>query len=170
MQQLVLAATTQPQAAYCAFTKSLQSEWKFLQSVVPECGCMYTDLEEIISNDFLQALFGSEITPEERLLFSLPARMGGLNIKNPVITSPISYLTSREAAGLLVNAIKGMEIFQPEAHNENVQLSIRNKKIKNQEKDKRTFDGILPQFSPSLQRAILRARDSLSAWLTMPPL
>ena len=81
MQQLVSEATTKPQAAYCAFTKSLQSEWKFLKSIVPECGWMYIDLEEIISNDFLQALFGSEITPEERLLFSLPARMGVLTSK-----------------------------------------------------------------------------------------
>ena len=29
LQQLLLAATTQPQAAYCAFMKSLQSEWIF---------------------------------------------------------------------------------------------------------------------------------------------
>ena len=30
LQQLLLVATTQPHAAYCQFTKSLQSEWVFL--------------------------------------------------------------------------------------------------------------------------------------------
>ena len=87
-----------------------------------------------------------------------------------ILTSPTSYSTSREAASLLINAIKGTEIFQSETHNEQVQSSKRSKKIKNQEKDNQTFTGILPKFSQSYQRAILRARNSLSVWLTMLPL
>ena len=42
LQQLLLAASTQFQAAYGAFTKSLQSEWIFLQSV--NCVRLWMDL------------------------------------------------------------------------------------------------------------------------------
>ena len=63
MQQLKSAATTQPQAAYSALKKSLQSEWLFLQRVVSKCGRMFSDLEDILTSDFLLALLGSEITP-----------------------------------------------------------------------------------------------------------
>ena len=71
-----------------------------------------------------------------------------------------------------MNAIKGTETFQSEAHDEKVQTSKRNRKIKNSEKDEQDIDlaQMLSQFSPSHQRAILQAKDCLSAWLTMPPL
>ena len=89
-----------------ALTRVLQSEWTFLQRVLFSNDDSYEGIERVINNSFLPSLFGSNITQNERLLFSLPVRMGGLNIKNPSFTSSLSYKASRDATSYLVNVIK----------------------------------------------------------------
>ena len=84
VQQLSRFATVQPQAAYAALTKSLQSEWSYFHRVVPDCTIFFDELEHSLATEFLPALFGTEVTPTERNLFSLPVHMGGLGIPNPL--------------------------------------------------------------------------------------
>ena len=44
VQKFAEIAVTQPQAAYAALSKSLQSEWTFLLRAVPRCGFLFQDL------------------------------------------------------------------------------------------------------------------------------
>lgn len=74
-------SVTQPQASYVALVKSLQQEWSFVQRVSLDCSNLFSDIEHSLLNNFLPSLLGTtnNITSDERLLFSLPVRMGGLN-------------------------------------------------------------------------------------------
>ena len=52
---LAEAASTQPQLANAALTKSLQHEWNFLLHVVSQCGPLFQDLELSLFSCFLLA-------------------------------------------------------------------------------------------------------------------
>ena len=45
VQKFADNAVSQPQAAYAALSKSLQSEWTFLLRAVPKCEFLFQDLE-----------------------------------------------------------------------------------------------------------------------------
>ena len=68
VDRLVLIARTQPQLAYSAFTRSVQSKWLYLQRVVPNCGSFFASLEHLISEQLLPTIFGCEISLPERTL------------------------------------------------------------------------------------------------------
>ena len=87
VRTLAAVASSQPQAAFAALTKSLQSEWLFSLRVIPHCGPLFVDLESSLSSCFLPALFGVEVSAVERKLFSLPLQFGGLGVFNPVAMS-----------------------------------------------------------------------------------
>ena len=76
-------ASTQPQAALIAFTKSIQTKWAYVQRVISDCQSMFSELEKLICEQFLLTILGSDVSQCERVLFSLPARWGGLGIRNP---------------------------------------------------------------------------------------
>jgi len=69
---LAEAASTQPQLAHAALTKSLQHEWNFLLHVVSQCDPLFQDLELLLFSRFLPAMFGLEVSAAERCLFALP--------------------------------------------------------------------------------------------------
>ena len=53
----------------------------------------------------------SEISLPERTLFSLPARLGGLNVLNQTSNDNINYSSSRRLFCLITDASKGNGIF-----------------------------------------------------------
>ena len=111
-------ALTQPhdQLAYTAVTRSLQHEWTFLLRVLPDCGLLFQDLESSLASNFLPALFGVEVSSVERILFSLPLRMGGLGVKNPVTTASHCYASSIRSTTSLVKFIVGCSPFKLDTH------------------------------------------------------
>ena len=60
IQKLATVAHRYPQTAYAGLVRSLQSEWMYLQRVVPDCGMALAPIEEAITTTFLPALFGSD--------------------------------------------------------------------------------------------------------------
>ena len=84
LKQLTEIASTQPQAAYAALTHGLMSRWMYVARTIPNISDLLMPLEEVIRHQFLPALTGRRgITDEERDLFALPCRLGGLGIPNP---------------------------------------------------------------------------------------
>ena len=83
------------------YARSLQSEWLFLQRVTPNCGNLFNTIENVLSTLFIPFLLGHNCSPHERLLFSLPVRMSGLNLQNPVTTADFVYSASRSAVQFL---------------------------------------------------------------------
>ena len=67
-------------------------------------------LEDVINLQLLPAITGkTAISNQNRELFTLPARLGGLNIPNPSIISNAEYAASRKITGPLVNLIYNQE-------------------------------------------------------------
>ena len=68
----------------------------------------YIVIQEAMSGKFWPAVFASTITLQEQHLFSLPARMGGMGIRNPVDTAKVNFTISRTN---IVDGIKGSKFF-----------------------------------------------------------
>ena len=136
--------------------------------MVPGCQTLFDELESVISEKFLPAMFGCEVSSLERELFSLPARMGGLGVFKPNEMSEMLYNSSKESTKVIVNAIRGEQEFDVDTHISRlleVKADIQNKKkILFNEKLK----SIRGSSSSTLQRAISRANEGhISSWLTV---
>ena len=59
VERLSMAARKYPQTAYAGLCKSLQSEWQYLQRVLPDSGPAFAPVEAAIREKFLPALFGA---------------------------------------------------------------------------------------------------------------
>ena len=80
VEKLTNTATSQPQAAYAALTKSLQVEWTYLQRVIPNCATAFAPLMHILFESFMPTVMGGSISEQEKALLSIPVQMGGMGI------------------------------------------------------------------------------------------
>ena len=95
LEKLSNIAESQPHVAYCALTQGLSSKWNFLSRTTPEIQHLLQSLEDTIRTQLLPKLSGREAPNDlERCLFALPARLGGLNLMNPVSSSIIQHQDS----------------------------------------------------------------------------
>ena len=106
VQKLTKAAESQPQAAHAALTKSLQFEWAYMQRVIANCADAFAPLHDAIK--FLPTLVGGNIS---EWLFSLPARMGGLGVRDPVKSAQMAYSASKEGMAKITMLSKEMRSF-----------------------------------------------------------
>ncbi len=84
IQQLFIIAKSESQADYAAFTQSVTSEWTFFLRTEPLTQDQLAPLEDAIRYSFIPCISGSiALNDKERILLSLPTRLGGLGIINP---------------------------------------------------------------------------------------
>ena len=103
MEKLTTFASSQPHAAYAAFTHRLSRKWTHLARAVPETSDLLQPLEEVIRHLFIPALIGrSAISDVERELLSLPTRLGGLSIMNPSEAIISQYTSSLKLTSPLI--------------------------------------------------------------------
>jgi hypothetical protein len=172
-QVLTLSKIAQcsPQAAYSAFVYGLRNRWTYLQRTIPSITPMFHKLEDSIRNNFIPALLGGRfVTDSERDLLSLPCRLGGLALENPMHPFEDKYQNSKKATQQLANLIKKQEkSLNIDSHE---QLSIK-KTIKKtiEEKQKNIADAILETLPSDLKRAVLVSQEKgASSFLTALPL
>ena len=80
-------ATSQPQAAYSAYVHGLRNKWSFLARVTPDLPKYMQPLEDAIRDKLIPALLGGRsINDQERELYSLPCRHGGLGLIKPKLS------------------------------------------------------------------------------------
>ena len=79
-------ANNQPQVAYTALTKSLQQQCLFFQRVTKGVSQIFRKIDDVLTSQYIPALFGHTCSATERLLFSLPPKIGGLNLTIPTQT------------------------------------------------------------------------------------
>ena len=75
-------ALTSPQNAYACLTKGVQQKLSFRSRNTPSMDGVLDRVEERLGR-VIPNIVGKEVIQEERELFSLPLRMGGLNIALP---------------------------------------------------------------------------------------
>ena len=168
---LAEAASTQPQLAYAALSRSLQHEWTFLLRVVPQCGQLFQEIELSLFSRFLPAMFGVEVSAVERSLFALPLWLGSLGICNPVSLASHLFDSSVRGTEHLVRSIVGLEIFELDSHFDRVSSNKLHYRHQLNTVSDDEFSRPLALFDPMQQRAILRARDgNISSWLSVLPL
>jgi len=172
VQQLAMVARKFPQAAYAGLTKSLQSEWTYLQRVVPDLEQHFEAVERAIMEDFLPALFGevdSSALKPLRELFALPCRFAGLGIPLPGKQADSNYEDSKKVTrlitqSLLTSADLAVGTYLAEASK--VSGSNRTKRAETAEK---ALESHLASVDRATQRRITRSKEC-GAWLTAMPL
>lgn len=77
---MVEIAATQPQAAYSALVKSIQSRCT-CQEQQKTFGYLLQQIEDILRHELIPAITGQQaISDAARRMFALPTRLGGLGI------------------------------------------------------------------------------------------
>ena len=94
-------ALISPQNAYACLTKGVQQKLSFFSRTTPSMDGVLDKMEERLGR-VTPNIVGKEIIQEERELFSLPLRMGGLNITLPQDPSK-SHEQSIELSGPLAS-------------------------------------------------------------------
>ena len=107
IQYLSEIAKTYPHSAYSAFVHGLQNRYTYNMRTIPDLSDHLQSLEDAIRNCFIKTLFNGYICSDsERLLFSLPAKFGGLGIFVPTERSRIEYENSRHVTAEMIENVK----------------------------------------------------------------
>lgn len=98
IQKWVSIAETQPQLS------SIQSQWIYLQRIIPDCGPLFKSIEAIITKRLLPTPFGCEISPIERHLLHL---LFGWRVSIPHAYAHSNFHTPRKLTAYITSALKG---------------------------------------------------------------
>ena len=88
VEKLTEIAEQEPQAAYAGLVFSLQSKWSYLQRIMETPAEAWHNLSSSINN-LLETIFGCKLDPTSLELAQLPARLGGLSIRDPIRQSAL---------------------------------------------------------------------------------
>ena len=160
----------QPQAAYAALTKSIQNKWQFVQRLVPNCKQALAVIEHKLCSSVLPSIFGCEISSQERCIFSLPTRFGGLHVLNPTECCEFLYSTSRKTTAVITLSLKEHSTFYSSEHSD-VVAQVQAAILKEKEIDfEERFLSIVAHLNSEQRRSVQRAKDAkISSWLNVLP-
>lgn len=169
---LAEVAATQPQAALSAFVKSLQCEWNYVQRVVENPEDHFAPLEAKIKDKFVPALLNiPTVSDDERNLFSLPARLGGLGLFNPTEDNDLKFKASKNATSYLRNVWLNGREFDGFEHIHNVRTARKNCEIEQNARHNDKLNDLQSRMPKEYERAVRRAVEGkTSTWLTVLPL
>ena len=105
IKRLTKVATSQPHAAYAAFTHGLSSHSSYLMITIPDIQDLLIPLENEIHQTFIPALTGRP--PYSKLecdLVGLPVRLGGMGFTNLVMLSTNAFHGSQHLTAPLARA------------------------------------------------------------------
>ena len=171
IKRLANVATTQPHAAYAAFTHGLSSRWSYLMRTIPDIQDLLIPLENEIHQTFIPALTGRPPCSKlERDLLGLPVRLGGMGLTNPVTLSTNAFQASQHPTAPLAALIITQQINQNT--DPDLTRSLKNSihRENRQRQDQQAKD-IYAQLTPQLKRCVdLAVEKGSSSWLTVLPL
>ena len=98
-------AKTQPHVAYAAFIHGEQHKYPYFLRTIAGISENLKPLDEAINDVFIPALFGFEISENEREILTLPIKEGGLGIRKVVDYADISYEASTSINKPLIKQI-----------------------------------------------------------------
>lgn len=171
VEKLASVAKRYPQTAYAGLVKSLQTEWTYLQRVVPDLGPQMVPLEAAISDTFLPALFaedGQAITGL-RAQLSLSVKKAGLGVPNPITTAQANLEASvRVTAELTASLVERKDLNVVEYASEAGQLRRKGRKERILV-DQCQLDSLKMAASSQLGKRRLDRATKTGAWLTATP-
>ena len=106
LHMLALFATSDPQSALAAFSHVLCHKWTYWMRTMSSDMVDFSRLEDIIVQEFLPCITGMPpLSQKNRLLLSLPTRLGGLGVSCPSSVAPLQRATSMAVSSQLQHAI-----------------------------------------------------------------
>ena len=128
-------------------------------------------LESLVKDKLIPAITGKKIISEEmRLVFSLPARLGGLGFQNPGMEADFEFYYSMRATSQLKDAIKTQrqEFQNDEERQKDILAQIKQAKT---ERANEILREVKDKCSATLFKLIeLSSEKGASSWLTSLPL
>eukprot|EP00794_Sanderia_malayensis_P021051 gene21051-23106_t len=138
---------------------------------IPDISELLIPLEQKISERFLPALLGRNITDNQREILELPVRYGGLGIINPARMSQREYECSRKITEPLVKLICEQNSGLESLDQGSITGVVHHLKKEQEELLKQRYKPIYERCGLSLQRHLEQAKEpGASSWLTALPL
>lgn len=157
-------AATQPHAAFAACTHCLQGQWTFLSRTMPHCEDHFQPLEKAMRERLIRALLNRQVSDPERDMLSLPARMGGMGIFNPVLECKVSSTNSALISAPLVKLIQRQEYDFDSSELADEMKGLR--AAVNRESHARFIDGADAELKHAVNAA---SEKGASSWVTACP-
>jgi hypothetical protein len=170
VNQLAKAARRYPQTAYAGLGKSLQSEWQYLQRVLPDLGDAFKPVEEAISQRFLPALMQeqTELPETLRRRLALPVRQAGIGIPSPCETADSCYAASVNCTKLLAQSLRDGADLDVAAYRAGTRAGRSAATKARSASAEVELASLNANATPAAQRQANRAK-STGAWLTAMP-
>ena len=169
IESLTAIARTHPHAAYTAFVHGAIGRWLYLMRTIEISSSIFQPLEDVIHHQFIPAITGQvSSSPEVRKLLSLPNRLGGLNIVNPVEIAESQLMASKTITTPLMKMIieQSEQFTKPQL--QSVKSALHWEKCLANAAEAEQIKG---EISATLQRAMeLGTEKGASTWLTVLPL
>ena len=172
LKTLSSIASTQPHAAFAAFTHGVSSKWTHLIRTTPSISHLLQPLEDILRHQLIPNLTGRPPpNNSERDLLALPARLGGIGLNNPLNLSHVEYTASQKIVQPLTNHIlQQLTTYPPHIKEKQLAAKAANYRLKRHQLQQ-TASNLLSTLSPPLQRAMTLAQEKgTSSWLTTLPI
>ena len=150
-------ATTQPHAAYAAFTHGLSSRWSYISRTIPDIHDLLLPLETAILQCLIPAITGrAPCSRQERDLLALPFRLGGLGLTNPATNSSHAFQASERLTAPLAVLIVAQS---PDQAVDQTEITAIKKDIRktNRQRQEDQAKEIHNHLNPKLRRSIALA-------------
>ena len=170
VEQLARVARRFPQAAYAGLVKSLQSEWQFLQRVLPDNGTAFQRIEKAIREAFLPILMQSDnVVDRDREFWALPVQQAGLGIPAPNETTEGNRMTSiLECTKLLTQSLQQGTDLDVAAYLADNKKGLRDAAVARTMEAETKLESLTSNLNPYYKRQISRARQT-GSWLAVMP-
>ena len=103
-------------------------------------------------------MHGAGVTEAEEALFALPTSLAGQGIFDPTKTATLAYQTSRQGTKVLVEAVKGVVVFDPAQHLETLRAARKHHVNIKEETYQSVLDSILMQFEKEPLKELFPAK------------
>ena len=168
---LVSIAKIEPQAAYSAFVSGFKHKMTYFIRTIPNMALSLKPLDAKIDQELIPAITeGHHCSRVERLLLSLPVKMGGLGLPIFSESCELEFKNSKRATSQLTEKIMNQihEYNLNRAKQKEIELVIEKERKERHEK-------VLKYVRNTMQKDELRANDlaqlkGASAWLNALPL
>ena len=152
IKSLAEIAKTQPHVAYAAFIHGEQHKYTYFLRTIANISENLRPLDEAIDDILIPALFGCNVSQEERRVFSLPVREGGLGIRKVAPAADDSYNVSEKVTKPLTKQIMLQADDLPSA--EDVKDAKNSAILEYKTKQEENYKQIKTSQSPLTQRNI----------------
>ena len=169
IRALTQIAKSQPQVAYAAYIHGEQHKYTYFLRTLNNITDLLKPLDDILANEFIPALFGCNISPNEREILAMPIKDGGLGIRVPSENADNAYQASRKITTPLVNQIINQSQVLPNA--DDVRSSKKEALFFITEKAKDKKKCIIANQSIEMKRTLEQlAEPGASSWVGALPL